>query len=144
SNNSSPSLQSPKPEPTFMWPLAPTSTNSLPHASAKSLARSKCTHSSFVLATTIVLNDTGSSGIGLKPDVSNVDLYFSVSQSLGATSKAPFILVAYCRAQRTTAVQPRLWATSTTFSGPAVCTSDSIFSIQWAHAGLSHSVCTIL
>src|SRR5487761_2060239 len=58
----------------------------------------------------------------------------------GATSNAPFILSCVCAAQCATNKQPKLCATSTTFS-PASATAFSKLATHSAHTGLSQSRC---
>src|SRR6476660_9641177 len=109
---SSPSAHGPNPATVLICPASPIFMNSLFHCFAKNRALSMETHGSFVLATTMVLNENGFKGIGSNPLASY--LYTADSISLGATSNAPLMIRPYVKAQYAIAVQARLCPISTT------------------------------
>src|SRR5246127_4041484 len=67
SSSRSPSGQGPWPEAALIWPADSKITSSLPHASAKVLARSSVAKGSLVLATTIDLKGNRLCGQGANP-----------------------------------------------------------------------------
>jgi hypothetical protein len=66
-------------------------------------------------------------------------VYTGFSISLGATSKAPYIILADFFAQWAMAVQPKLWPINKIVDGSYDTMVLSIFSTQSLHSGASHS-----
>ena len=123
-----------------MWPAPSRVTSRLPQARANSDARPSVTKGSPLLATTMLGNGSGASGIGLKPRTSS-GVWSGESTSAGATSSAPRARAPGRRAQWATSAHPRLCATST--GGAAHrATSRSSAASQSASLGSSQSSCT--